>query len=357
MWKLASIRRVVPAAFALSGVVALSGCAALNRSPEPVAEPAASAATRPPEPVKPPSSERPSSRQPSAGPVRAGPAPQPAPRNVRVLFEADTPEYAEVAARIAASLPPERYRVVLDDIGSAAGADNRDALAERDGWIAVAVGRDAVDAARERLPNTPIVFCQVFSYEDLLGRSGLWGIEPLPPLGLQLRAWKAVDPLLKRVGLIVSEEHADVVAAATAAAKSAGVEIVAETSSSDRETLYLFKRLAADVDGFWLFPDSRILSPGVLHELLGYAQTHEVGVLVLNKTLLSWGALLSATARPDDVAARVHGLLDRIATGRTQDLPPMSSLGAVELQLNPGVAARLGASNVSPEPWVLHEPD
>jgi ABC-type uncharacterized transport system substrate-binding protein len=154
----------------------------------------------------------------------------------------------------------------------------------------------------------------------------------------------------------MSRAHADMANEAAAAARSDGIRIDSETSSSDQETLYLFKRLAARVDGFWLFPDNRILSPNVLRELLSYARSHEVGVLVSSDILLSWGALLSASSTPKDVARGVSDVLDRVATGRTAGLPAMTPLTEVRLTINPIVAADLGAARVPASPWVLHEP-
>jgi ABC-type uncharacterized transport system substrate-binding protein len=344
----APIDRAVRGALALAALVALGACSSLGRAPEP-----ATAS----QPVEPAPARPPAAKAPPRPAAHTRAEPRSATREVLVLFESDTPEYAEVAKQLAASLTPARYHVAMTDLAGSGGAGDLAAAAKNERRIVITIGRKAADVARNKLSDAPMVFCQVFNYEDLLGGGTVWGVEPLPPLGLQLRAWRTVDPLLKRVGLIVSAEHADVVAAAKEQALRAGVEIDAEMSASDRETLYLFKRLAPDVDGFWLFPDNRILSRDVLRELLSYAETHDVGVLVSNKSLLAWGALLSATSRPADVAGRVRDIVERIAAGSTRGLPAMTPLSAVELQLNPTVAARFGADNASPKPWVLHEPD
>jgi hypothetical protein len=121
--------------------------------------------------------------------------------------------------------------------------------------------------------------------------------------------------------------------------------------------LYLFKRAAPEIDGLWLFPDNRILSPSVLRELLAYARAHRVGVLAFNDALLPWGALLSGAPVPADVADAVHRVLDRVVAGRTADLPPMTQLSASELNVNPQVAGALGLPAVAPTPWVTREPD
>jgi hypothetical protein len=170
---------------------------------------------------------------------------------------------------------------------------------------------------------------------------------------LQLRSWKAVDASLQRIGLIVSEPQATLIQDAARAASLIQAEIDYEVSSSDRETLYLFKRLAPEIDGLWLFPDNRILSPGLLQELLDYALSHDVGVLVFNKELLPWGALLSINGTAADVARGVRGVLERVIAGQTQGLPAMTPLSEVEVQVNAPVARQLGITGASPIPWVL----
>ena len=84
---------------------------------------------------------------------------------------------------------------------------------------AIAVGREAVDFARAHLASTPLVFCQVFNYQELFesGRQ-IWGVQPLPPLALQLRGWSTVDPSRKRIGMIVSEAQKSLVSEARAVA-------------------------------------------------------------------------------------------------------------------------------------------
>jgi ABC-type uncharacterized transport system substrate-binding protein len=201
------------------------------------------------------------------------------------------------------------------------------------------------------------VFCLVFNYLEFLevGRR-IWGVSPLPPLALPLRGWTSVNPLRRRIGLIVSDAHSTLIDEAVAAAGDA-FEIKHAVSSSDRETLYLFKRLAADVDGFWLVPDNQILSPSVLRDLLEYAVTHDVGVLVFNESLLSWGALMSAATTATDVARGVRAVLDRVAAGATKDLPQLTPRAETRLTVNNDVAGRLGVTGAPQAPWVVRDAD
>jgi len=335
-----------------ASLLALAGCALFrSQAPEqPAPEPEA---TPPPVAVAPPPPP------PPAPKPKPAPRPQPpaAPRDVVVLFQEGTPDYRDVATQIVAQLPAARYRASLVALHVPDSPDLLAPLVALRPAIAIAVGREAADFAREHLGATPLVFCQVFNYQELLGTGRpIWGVQPLPPLALQLRAWSSIDPSRKRIGLIVSDAQKALITEARAAAGGA-VEIKAEVSSSDRETLYLFKRLAPQVDGLWLFPDNRILSPPVLRELLGYAVSHGVGVLVPNDALLSWGALASASSTPDDVARSVHAVLDRVSAGATAGLPAMTPLSEVKLEVNAGVARELGVAATPSEALVVREPD
>lgn len=323
----------------LCTLLGMVGCAAMRTGP--ALQSPATTATAP----------EPSPQHMSAAAAGAGEWPA---REVVLFYTGNNTSDGEVAAEIVASLEHGRFSVTAIDIE----ADAHHGEMPMAGSAAVAVGREAAARALERLPGRPLVVCRVFNYYELVASEApLWGVSALPPLSLQLRGWKAVDPSLSRIGLIVSEAHAGLVADFTAAANAIGADVTVARSASDRETLYLFKRMAPGIDGFWLLPDSGILSPGVLRELLGYALSHQVGVLVSSEALLPWGALLSARSLPADVAASVRSVLERVVAGRTDQLARLSPLSQVALEFNPEAARRLGLAIVPDTRWVLREPD
>ena len=299
-------------AFLALAALAVAACAGTPREPEAVPPPP-DELPAPPEPAALPA---PVVAPPGRSAPRAAPRPAPRPHEVVVLFQPDAPAYSEIAANLEDLLTGERFRVVQVPLGPTA-QDTLSQLKISQATVAVAIGREAVEAARAQLPAATLVFCQVFNYQEVLGAERTWGVQSVPPLGLQLATWKELDTSLQRIGLIVSDAHAGLVDEARQAASVAATEVSAVVSASDRETLYLFKRLAPQVDGLWLFPDNRILSPGVLQEVLGYALTHGIGVLVLNDALLDWGALLSASSTAPDVALTVRGVIERVVAGRT----------------------------------------
>ena len=113
-----------------------------------------------------------------------------------------------------------------------------------------------------------------------------------------------------------------------------GIQLHLREASSDRETLYLFNRLVGEIDGFWLFPDNRILSAPVLKEMLSYASRHQVQISVFNESLLEMGATLSSSTVNENIAKTVVDVLNQIAAGDIANVPPMSPLSDVRITTN-----------------------
>ncbi|HET7607279.1 MAG TPA: hypothetical protein VFL84_01265 [Gammaproteobacteria bacterium] len=293
-------------------------------------------------------------------PPRPDPTPPPpappreAPRaDIALVVDPGAAAHADVADAIEAALPARRYRITRF---TTAGQE-LEALRTRRVTV-VAVGPEAVIAARAALPDKPLVFCQVPAYTAAL-RPGTptWGVETLPPLSLQLKSWQSLDPSLRTIALIVGASGAALAEQARHAATELAADLLVEKSGSDRETLYIFRRIAPTVDGLWLLPDNDALSPQVLLEMLTLSSTRGIGVLTFNEALLTRGALLTATAVPSDVAETVARIVERVVAGRTADLPAMTPLRAAELAVNVDVAAALGLPPVTVPRWVARDPD
>jgi len=198
----------------------------------------------------------------------------------------------------------------------------------------VAVGLRAAISATS-MSKVPVVFCQVFNVQqNNLISDNSRGIASLPPLDLQIAAWKKIDPSLATIGAIIGPGHEDLIAEAELAAATHGVELRIRIANSDRETLYLFTRLAGEIDGFWLFPDNRILSGPVLREMLSYASRHRVQISVFNESLLEMGATLSSSTVDADIAHTIVEVLEQIAAGDIENVPPISPLSDIKIVTN-----------------------
>jgi hypothetical protein len=336
----------------------------------------AGCALYPPVPTQTPPEQAPAAPVPSGGdtgtaPRQAATAALPAPETpplvdtvppeVVMLFNPAVPAHVEVARRLEGMLSagPWRLRSVpLDEAAALEGAREPPSFAPTDPGserYAVAVGLEAAAFALTRL-RLPTVFCQVFNYGELLdGAERAWGVASIPPLELQLLAWKRLDPTLGRVGLIVAEDHDELVLEALQAGRRTSVSVQYEISTSDRQTLYHFRRLAREVDGIWLVPDNRILSPTVISELLSEARTQHVQLTAVNARSLPRGVLMSASATPTDVAETVSRVLARLVSGDTDGLALLTPLSDVAIEVDLDMAALFGLDGREAAWSVSHE--
>jgi len=275
--------------------------------------------------------------------ARAPDIPVPLPRlpNLLVLTSSDAANYSDVADELDRRLG-SRFELERMSLASMSTEAVTAAAADVEWTAAIAIGMDAAELATAQI-MAPVVFCQILDYRSLLAsRDSIYGVEALPPLALQLRSWQQIAPNVRRVGVIVSEDQTELVGAAREAAAAVGLELHVEYAATDRELLYRFKRIAPSLDGIWLLPDRKILSPSALNELFPYAQSHGVHTLVFNPSLLQWGALISLGNDPADVAAQVSRVVDAVADGRTSELRRVTPLSAVRVQINEGAASALG---------------
>ena len=198
----------------------------------------------------------------------------------------------------------------------------------------IAIGLRAAKSS-VAMSQAPVVFSQVFNYQDhdLLNDSSR-GVAALPPLEAHIAAWKELDPSLSRIGIIIGEGHEDLIAEAELAAQKHGVELQLRTVKSDRETLYYFNRMIRDIDGFWLFPDNRILSGTVLQKMLAEANRLQVPVAVPNDAILSMGASISFSTVAADIAAAILDIVRQIGAGNIDKVPPLTELSEIRVATN-----------------------
>lgn len=168
----------------------------------------------------------------------------------------------------------------------------------------VAVGVLAAQVARLRLAGKTVVFCQVLNVEEgKLVAPWMKGVSAIPSLPKQFAVWRAIDPGLRKIGMITGGRASYMVAEAEAAAKSLGLEIEHIAVPSDRAVLPALQELRERrVQGLWLAPDSTILSQRAILDVMGFSVRNALPVLAFSPALLREGALLSASAEPREIA-------------------------------------------------------
>jgi hypothetical protein len=312
---------------AVAGLLLLHGCAMFQPEPEVVESPSEIVAEPEPvvaarEPVPEPKPE------PEPEPVRAPPPPQ----QVAIILSSREAAYEDVALELSKRLD----NVAIYDL-----EDRSQPPVVAFGYIndsrtdaVVAIGLRAARSS-VALAQVPVIFSQVFNYQDYnLVTDKSRGVSAIAPLDAQLDAWKRLDPTLARVGLIVGTGHDALLTEAEIAAQKHGVELQARVAASDQEVLFHFKRMIHEIDGFWLLPDNRILSPRVLMEMLQQANRHRVPVVVSNDGMLRMGAAISVSTVAADIAVAIMKVLEHIRAGEIDALPPLTQLSEVRVATN-----------------------
>ena len=317
------------------GLLLLHGCALLQPEPVPeVVEPAPEVVD-----IAEPVVELP---EPAPEPQSRAVVPPPPPRQVAIVLSSRQPAYEDVAIELSARL--EDVAIYdLDDRSQPPVLALRQINDSRTDAV-IAIGLRAARSS-VAMSQVPVIFSQVFNYSDhglVTGNSR--GVSALPPLDAHLDAWKKLDPMLARVGMIIGSGHETLLAEAEIAAQDHGVELQIREAGSDQETLYHFKRMIHEIDGFWLFPDNRILSPRVLTEILQQANRRHIPVAVSNEAMLRLGAAISVSTVAADIAATIVQVLERVRAGEIDAIPPLTQLSEVRVVTNealmkPDVAA------------------
>lgn len=310
-------------------IVLICGCAQIPNVVDPVV-----ASKPPPRPVPAPMPEK-----------APDPVPLPTTPRVAIVLSDGKPAYADVATEVGYLLEDHSIYNLADPGLSAEVA--MDIIAETDVDVVVAIGLRAAIAAKAG-SEFPVVFSQVFNFNDHhLISEQFKGVASIPPLDQQIEAWKRLNPNLKNVAAIVGEGHDYLIEQALKATEQHDVKLHHRTARSDRETLYLFNQLLPHIDGFWLFPDNRVLSPAVLRQMLEYASRHDVQVSVFSDSLLSLGATLSATTEASDIAAQIVSVVEQFVEGDNAPIPDVTPLTRVTITTGDSTTRTVGMTTAN----------
>ena len=272
--------------------------------------------------------------------THSDPVPEPAP--VAILVSSALPAYTDVANSLVDMLETGDYVLgFLDSENESESSQTAAQMNQAEPRVVVAVGLEAALLASKKI-DAPLVFCQVFNYGDYPElEQAAAGVSMLAAFDEQLAFWKAIDESLGTVGTIVGPGHEALIAESTAAAAARGMTLDARVSDSDRETVYQFRRLASEIDGFWLIPDNRILSLNAIEELMSYAAARRLPVVVSTPELLRFGALMSLKPSPEHVATTVYSILGSLQSFVGEDFAIVTPQ-SFDVDVNRGVASRLG---------------
>ena len=271
-------------------------------------------------------------------PVQDG---KPPPVKTSILVSDDSPAFMQVAEAIRVQSPaPIRIRSLGGDPDKAAGVVR--AIRNEETQTVVAIGLHAAQVARQT-PGKKIIFCQVFNYEpaDLLSPN-VRGVSAIPPVMKMFAAWKALDPKLVNVGMVTGPGMTQLTSEARQAAQAHGINLTVASARSDKEMVYVFRKMSPKIQGYWLVPDHRILSNDAIRELMSHGMKRGKQLMVFTPELLQHGGIISVESDYQDIAAQVTGLLKEAGRAGAFGGPAVRPLTRLKVQVNPMIAKELG---------------
>jgi ABC-type uncharacterized transport system substrate-binding protein len=252
--------------------------------------------------------------------------------SVAIVLTGTQPAYTDVARELTERL--QDYDIYDLSDGSRPPISVLRLINDSNTGAIVAIGLRAAQSS-VAMAAVPVVFSQVFNFQDhKLITENSRGVAALAPLDAQIAAWREVDPNIARIGAIVGEGHDDLIGEAQLAAQAQGIELRVQVTHSDQETLYFFRRMIRDIDGFWLLPDNRVLSGRVLQQMLTEASQQQVPVSVPSESMLQMGATVSMTTVASDIAETIVKVIRQIRAGNLNSVPPITQLSEIRVLSN-----------------------
>lgn len=271
---------------------------------------------------------------------------KPSPMEVVILVSEDNPAYTNVAKAIASKLG-SRSSIRYMSGGQIQNIRMLAAYKNDKHKQFVSIGLNASIAAKT-LTDSPVVFCQVFNYQDYeLVSARHKGVSMIPSMPKTFSTWRALSPDITDVGVISGPDFEDVMQTAKTAARNYGITLHHVTVNSDKEYLYAYKQLADKVQGYWLLPDNRVLSGNVLHDVMIFSVRNSKQVAVFGDDarfrdeMLNLGGLFSTGSDYRDIAQQVLDRLEQSQNSNAISGDDIVYPDKLILRINPVMSQRL----------------
>jgi putative ABC transport system substrate-binding protein len=196
--------------------------------------------------------------------------------------------------------PEAVFHVFLVGDDASANLDIVDSLDKVAADVILTVGSSATEFAKINLENVPIVFSAV-KYPVLSGfvksiaRPGgnLTGASLNIPVDLQFKYFKEIVPGLKNIGVLYTDNTADLIAHARAVANNAGLTLVPIPVNDFKELPKALDSLAAVADGIWSVADHNLFDPRSTRYILMNTLRKGVPFMGFSRHVVESGALFA----------------------------------------------------------------
>jgi putative ABC transport system substrate-binding protein len=259
--------------------------------------------------------------------------------------------YSQVVAGFAAEVKGQVEELTVEDGPDGATATFKK-LAKDKPALVLAIGPAAAVGARRQFSDVPVLFAMVPYFEkyELEGQNTT-GIALTSDLSLELSALRAVQPKVKRVGVLNDPRYSKgFLDGAAQAAQSRGLTLVPLDVDSPAKAEKVLASAKGKVDALIVISDKTVGNAAVVELLLTWSRAEKVPVVGLAAAQVKQGALFALSPAPLAIGQQAGRLANRVLVEKVDPgALAVANPEGVELHVNLATARRLGA----PEAFAL----
>ncbi|MGA1790432.1 MAG: ABC transporter substrate-binding protein [bacterium] len=209
--------------------------------------------------------------------------------------------------------------------------------------LILAIGLDALLKVKE-INEIPIVYLMVLDPASVLsGKKNITGISMNIPSEIQLRIFQKTLPDAKRIGLIFDLVNTGLfVKGAREAAKTIGVQLITKEVHSAKDVPSLISAMKADIDAFWMLPDTTVISSETVEFLVLFSIEHKIPIFTFSERFVETGALMSLSFDAFELGKRAGEMARDILSGKDIRDIPRADVTDVIISISPNMARKLG---------------
>ena len=214
--------------------------------------------------------------------------------------------------------------------------------------IILTIGTIATKSISDRITDKPIVFSAVLNPEtsgfvkSLREPGGnITGASLDIPPDIQFKYFKNVIRELKKIGVLYTEETANLIPPARILAAKAGLELHAARVNSEKEIPAKLDSIISLVDGLWSVADANIFSPSSTKFILLHTLRSSKPVMGFSENLVEAGALFGLCYDYKDIGRQAGKIALEVLSGKPPAHIPVAVPGIIWFQYNDKTARHI----------------
>ncbi len=211
--------------------------------------------------------------------------------------------------------------------------------------LILAIGAEAL-AKAQKVKGVPILYLMVLNPQSTLhGNRNATGVTMSVPPERYFELLTQISPAPKTVGLVYDPaKSGHLVKRAQQAARTRGIEIVAQEVRKPNDVPMALSAMKGAVDAILMLPDSTIVTPETVEFFLLFSQNNNVPVITFASKYVDMGALLSLDIDGFDQGKQAGEMAQQILDGAAVAELPGAEARMAHLKANRSVAKKLGIS-------------